>query len=155
MRRWLNWAALFVLAALMIAALAGLLGGQRAMNHLVETPAARLTVETPAIMRSGVFFETRVLVEATAPIAKPVVGVSASYWRDITINTTEPQAASEKSEQGMFLFEYDALEPGDVLEIKFDGQINPSLLAGTQGEIVLRDDERPIASIPLELTVLP
>ena len=45
--------------------------------------------------------------------------------------------------------------PGETLDIKIDGQINPSLFAGTQGRIELRDGERVLAAVPVEMTVLP
>jgi hypothetical protein len=154
-RHVLNWLSFALLLALLAVALSGALGGSSRPVTTADAPAAALSVKAPAVIRNGMFFEVAVDVAARRAIAKPVLAVSESYWRDITINTTEPQAASEKSERGMFLFEYDAMKPGDVLRVKFDGQINPSLFGGTAGRIELRDDKTPIASIPLQTRVLP
>ena len=47
------------------------------------------------------------------------------------------------------------LEPGERLRVKIDGQINPPLFAGTQGDIAVFDGERRIGAIPLRIKVLP
>ena len=154
-RRVLNWIGVIALVGLLGVAMTGVLGGGSRPVFEAETAAADLHVKTPAVLRSGMFFETAIEARARVPIAKPVLAISESYWRDITINTTEPQAASEKSEERMFLFEYEPLAPGDVLRVKFDGQLNPSLFGGTAGRIELRDDKRVLASIPLRLRVMP
>lgn len=154
-RKAMNWIGIFILLALLAVAMTGVLGGGKRPVTTVERPIADLRVKTPATLRSGMFFETDIEVRAREAIAKPVLAVSESYWRDITINTTQPAATSETSEQGMFLFEYEPMAPGDVLKIKFDGQLNPSLFGGTAGRFELRDDERVIAAIPAELTVMP
>lgn len=147
--------ALIGLTGLLALAASGLLGGGSRPVLAAKGPQAELRIKTPAVMRSGMFFETLVEVRARQAIAKPVLAISESYWRDITINTIEPAPASEDSETAMFLFEYEPMEAGDQLRVKFDGQINPSLFAGTAGRIELRDDTRTIASLPLDLTVLP
>lgn len=154
-RRMVNWIALFGLLALLVLAATGLLGGGSRPVTSVRTPAADLAVKTPSVLRSGMFFEAEIQARVKQPVAKPVLAISESYWRDITINTILPAATGEKSEEGMVLLEFDAMEAGDVLTLKIDGQINPSLFAGTHGRIELRDDERLLAAIPLELTVLP
>ncbi len=154
-RRAVNRIALIGLMGLLALAATGLLGGGSRPVLAAKGPQAELQIKTPGVMRSGMFLETQVDVRARQAIAKPVLAISESYWRDITINTVEPSPASEDSKAGMFLFEYEPMEAGDLLRVKFDGQINPSLFAGTQGRIELRDDKRTIVSIPLDLTVLP
>lgn len=151
----LNWISLAVLGAVMLAALLGAFGGGKAPDLTADAPAARLEVRTPRVLRNGIFFETRIRVTAKAPIANAVVVVPASLWRDMTVNTMIPAPSEEKAETGAFRFSYGALQPGDTLDIKIDGQINPPLFAGNSGSIALNDGERPIAAIPIEIMVLP
>ena len=150
-----NWVSLAVLAAIMLAALLGTFGGGKARSMVAEARAAQLEVHTPRVLRNGLFFETRIHVVAKAPIADAVIVVPASLWRDTTINTMTPAPGEEKAEQGAFRFSYGAMKPGDRLDIKIDGQINPPLFAGNSGSIELHDGERPLARVPLEITVLP
>lgn len=151
----LNWISLAVLGAVMLAALLGAFGGGKARSIAADAPAARLEVHTPRVLRNGMFFETRIHVAAKAPIADAVIVVPASLWRDMTVNTMIPAPSEEKAEKGNFRFSYRAMKPGDTLDIKIDGQINPPLFAGNSGSIALHDGERTIAAIPVEITVLP
>ncbi|MEG3181840.1 hypothetical protein [Sphingomonas sp. LT1P40] len=150
-----RWASLIVLSALMLAALLGAFGGGKVRPVTVDSATARLEVATPRVIRNGMFFETRIQVTAHQPIAKAVIAIPASLWRDMTINTMIPAPGEEKSEKGAFRFDYGAMKAGDVLDIKIDGQINPPLFAGTSGTIILHDGDRAIAELPLSITVLP
>lgn len=146
---------LIVLAALMIAALAGLFGGGKAPTLIARAPQATLAVHTNRVLRNGVFFETRIGITAQADLADATLLLPPGLWRDMTINSTEPQAASEDFKDGAFRFHYGKLAAGDTLEIKIDGQINPPLFRGTRGYVALADGDRRLVSIPLSITVLP
>ncbi|WP_422055907.1 hypothetical protein [Sphingomonas sp.] len=151
-RRWL---ALILLSVLMIAALAGVFGGGKTRAIVVSGPAAQLELRTPRVIRNGEFFESRIRVTARAPIAKAVIAVDATLWRDMTINTMIPAPAEESFKDGAFRFDYGPLKPGETLIIKIDGQINPPLFAGTEGTVAVLDGERELAALPLDITVLP
>lgn len=151
-RRWL---ALILLSALMVAALSGVFGGGKARPLTVTGDAAQLQVSTPRVIRNGVFFETLIRVTARTPIENAVIAVDATLWRDMTINTMIPAPSEESFKDGAFRLDYGPLKPGETLDIKIDGQINPPLFAGTDGTIALLDGERELARIPLTVTVLP
>jgi len=151
-RRWL---ALILLSALMIGALLGVFGGGKVRPLTATSDAATLEIRTPRVIRNGVFFETLIRVTARAPIEQAVFAVDAPLWRDMTINTMLPAPSDESFQDGAFRFDYGPLKPGETLTIKIDGQINPPLFAGTQGNVVVLDGERELAAIPLRITVLP
>jgi len=153
--RPLRWFMLFVLGAILLAALLGVFGGLKNPTVTASGTAATLRVNAPAVLRNGEFFEMRYALEAHRPLAKPTIAVAQSYWRDITINTMVPAPASEGFEDGFFVFEFDSLESGQAIEFKIDGQINPSLFGGTKGMVEARDDERTLARAVMELRVLP
>jgi len=146
---------LILLGGLLLAALSGVMGGGRNPELRRSGPAATISVTAPEILRNGEFFELRITIEATRSIAHPTIGVSSSYWRELTINTMFPAADKESFADGMFQFEYPALDAGDYLEIKIDGQANPTLFGGTEGFISLSDGNTEIARVPLTLRVLP
>lgn len=150
-----NVLSILVLGAIVAAALLGLFGGGKSPPVQVTTADATLTVTTPQTMRSGLFFETRITVAARRPIADVVIALPPALWRDQTINTTIPGADKEEGADGSFRFHYGALKSGETLEIKYDGQINPPLFAGTRGSIALLDGERPLADVPLNYRVWP
>ncbi|MFN4096895.1 MAG: hypothetical protein ACK4GG_09020 [Sphingomonas sp.] len=152
---WRRWIAIVLLAGVMIAALLGAFGGGKARPLIVERPGVRLEVATPRVIRNGVFFETLIRVTARAPIDNAVIAVDATLWRDMTINTMLPAPGEESFKDGAFQFDYGPLRPGETLDIKIDGQINPPLFAGTRGRIAVLDGGSELAAVPLDITVLP
>jgi hypothetical protein len=144
-----------ILTALMAAALAGVFGGGKAPPVIADSPEATLRVHTNRVLRSGLFFETRIRITAHADLADATLLLTPSLWRDMTINSIEPQAASEDFKGGAFRFHYGKLAAGKLLDIKIDGQINPPLFRGTRGKIALADGDPSLVSIPLHITVLP
>lgn len=150
-----RWIALALLSLLMLLALLGSFGGGNTRPLTVETHAARLKIVTPRVIRNGEFFEMRVQMTARQAVRKAVLAVPVPLWRDMTINTMIPSASEETVENGVFRFDYGALDAGETLDIKIDGQINPPLFAGTTGRVAFLDDARELAAVPLEITVLP
>jgi len=144
-----------ILAAIMIAALAGLTGGQPSRPRHAETDTALLSVKTPEVIRNGEFFETRIMVVAKQPLTDAVIAVSPGLWHDMTINTMIPAPGDERFADGSYRFSYGPIAAGDRLEVKVDGQINPPLFAGNRGTIALYDGDRPIGSRKIEIKVLP
>jgi hypothetical protein len=146
---------LVILGALLVAALLGVFGGQP--NPVVTTAAngARLTIKAPRVLRNGVFFEIRMTVEASRPIARPVIAISDSYLKDLTINTVLPDPASEGSEEGLLTLSYGAMKPGDRSAVKIDGQINPPLVGRNAGSIAIRDGRQVLVRRPVSLKVFP
>ena len=143
---------MLVLGALMLAAI---VAGSGNSERIVDSAAARMQVETPTLMREGVLFETRVTVVPRRDLADLRLGFSPGLWRDFTINTIVPAASEEKYEQGLFLLDYGPLRTGEPLVVKIDGQINPVFAMLNRGEIALFDGDRRLASLPLEVRVLP
>ncbi|URW75604.1 hypothetical protein M9980_13950 [Sphingomonas donggukensis] len=153
--RHANLLSLVVLGTLMALALSGVLAGGRSAPRVAETAAATVAVTTPTTLRNGEFFEMRIRVAAKAPIAKLGLALPPGLWRDMTVNTVIPAASEESFKDGAFRFDYGALGAGEVLEVKVDGQINPPLTVGTQGDVTLYDGDRAIAAVPLSIRVLP
>jgi hypothetical protein len=146
---------ILLLGAIVLAAMLGLFGGTPYAHRTVESEAAGLTVIAPETLRDGMFFEMRFEVLAKSDIAEPVLAVEPSLWRDVTINTFIPAPSEEEYKDGMFRFTFPALEAGDRMTVKVDGQINPSLVASTHGEIAIFDGERRLVGTPYALKVYP
>lgn len=150
-----NLLSILVLGALMAVAMTGLLAGDRTRVRDFEAAGARVTLSVPETLRNGEFFEMRLTLTATAPIADATIALPPALWRDMTINTMIPAAGEEEHKDGQFRFRYGALKPGEMLEIKIDGQINPPLTIGTAGEVALYDGGRRLGALPVAIRVLP
>ncbi len=147
--------AFVVLGGLVATAMTGVLGGRPSPVYVVSTPIAALEVKLARPLRSGVFFETRIRIDARRDIAKPVIGIDSTLWRDLTINSHIPAAADESFKEGQYRFEYAPLKAGDTLEIKIDGQTNPPLVGKLAGNITLLDGDHRLAQMSVSIPVLP
>ncbi|MGX7896391.1 hypothetical protein [Tsuneonella sp. HG222] len=147
--------ALGLLGSLLVVALAGAFGGQSSPPLVAKTELADLSVSTPAILRSGMFFETTVDVTAHADLADATIALSPSLWRSITINTSMPQAGEEEFSDKLFKLHYGPLARGEAIHLKLDGQVNPDLFLGNRGDVALFDGEREIGRIAVRVKVLP
>lgn len=147
--------AVVLLGSLLALAMTGTLGGAPAPRTLIHAPSADLQIKLARPLRSGLFFETHVRVVARRNIAKPVLGVDAALWRDLTINSQVPAASDERFEDGQYRFAYPSMKAGDTLEIKIDGQTNPPLVGRLDGSVDLLDGKTRLAGTHLSIAVLP
>jgi len=158
-RRWryrhASPASLIVIALFLLVACLGFLGGRPHPVHIADDGRVRLTVATADTLRSGMFFETRVLIEPRRPIGDVVLAISPQLWRDMTINSAIPAAEKEEFSDGMIRMSFGPGEPGKPIAIKFDGQVNPPLVGSTAGEMVVFDGDRRLAAVPIAMRVLP
>ena len=154
-RRGPRTAPLLLLCALMGAGLAGALGGQPSPVVQSKHDGTTLSVKAPHILRNGLFFETVIEVKSHQPVDDLVIAVSDQLWRDMTINTMIPAASEESFKQGFHRFSFGRLDAGEALRFKIDGQVNPPLFAGTQGEIAAYDGDRKLVGTPVTMRVLP
>jgi hypothetical protein len=146
---------MLLLGAFIGAAFTGIYGGTPNATLRAAGDRAVLTANVPRVLRSGQFFEMRFSLRATAPLADATLAIERTYLHDLTVNTMLPAGESERSSNGTFRFAYGPLEAGEVIDIKLDGQVNPSLFLGTAGAVSIADGDDVIARLPLELTVLP
>lgn len=147
--------ALALLSLLLGAAMLGVLGGAKSPWRMVEASRGTLAVKTPQTLRSGLFFEQNIRIDARSPVSDTVVAISPALWRDITVNTIIPAASEEEFSDGRYRLHFGPLAAGERFELKIDGQINPPLTLGTRGSIGWADGDQPIAEIPIAITVLP
>src|SRR5690606_6970909 len=119
---------LAVLGVMVLVALTGALGGAPNPTVRAEGAAGTIEIKAPQILRNGTFFEMDIAVVAQRPIAEPVIAISRSYLKDMTVNTHLPEPADMGFEGDAFTMTYPAMDAGDRLLVKLDGQINPPLI---------------------------
>ena len=150
-----NPASFIALGSLMMLAVLGLFGGQPHPTISVNAPSAEINLQLPQRIRNGQFFEMRIHVKTKRPFDDLTLAISSSYWHDLTINTMIPAPSEEKSEFGRYIFSYGRIDAGTDFTVKIDGQINPPLFRGNDGKVELRNGNSVIASIPVDMKVMP
>lgn len=153
--RHANPASILLIGALLVTAMFGVFGGQPHPTRRIDTPSAAIVLQFPEILRNGQFFEMRARVKAKRDFADMRLGLSTSYWHDLTINSMVPAASEETATNGEYQFAYGPVKAGEEVTIKFDGQINPPLFAGNKGFLTVLDGEAIMARTPIKLRVMP
>ncbi|WP_222927030.1 hypothetical protein [Sphingomonas gilva] len=148
-------APVWVLGAILLIALSGVLGGGKAEIMTASAPRADLTVKIPTTMRSGMFFEMQIDADVRSDISDLVIALPPGLWHEMTINTMIPAPEKESHEDGAFRFSYGPFRAGDKLSVKVDGQLNPALTVGTRGHVRLLDGDTPITALPVTIRVFP
>ena len=154
LRRHASILSLAVLGAVLAAGLSGYAGEKR-IGLAVDNAAGQFRLEAPSIVRNGNIIETRVRVVAKRRIGKLVIGIEPGLWRQITTNSTTPDAANESFADGLFRFAFDKLDPGKVFEFQINQQVNPNLIGANRGRVVFLDGNDVLAQIPVAMRVLP
>ena len=146
------WIGLFALFA--AAALAGLIG-QRPTRSQAASRDARVRLEAPAVVRGGLFFQARIDIRALAPVQHPRLVFDEGWLEGMQVNSIEPAAESESSRDGRLVLSYGALEPGDVLRVHLQFEVNPTNVGVRSYGLELDDAERPLVRLDRSIRVLP
>jgi len=143
-----------VFALISLAALAGFFG-QRSTTSAAVTPSVRMTLAAPETVRGGIFFQALVNIRALTPVEHPRLVLDEGWLEGLQVNSIEPAAESESGRDGRLVLSYGALEPGDLLRIYFQFEVDPTNVGERSFTLELDDEDRLLARIPRTLRVLP
>ena len=129
--------------------------GDRLVDHAIDNDAGRFEVKVPGVVRCGNVIESRIHLTAKRRIAKLVIAVDTTLWRQITTNSMVPAPGSEASAKGRHRFTYDPIDAGQTFDLQIQQQINPSLFGINHGRIAFFDGDEPLADLALDIKVLP
>jgi hypothetical protein len=141
-------------ALISLAALVGFIG-QRTSTSAATTPSVRMSLDAPEVVRGGIFFQSRIEIRALAPIEHPRLVFDEGWLEGLQVNSIEPAAESESSRDGRLVLSYGALEPGDLLRIWMQFEVNPTNTGKRAYTVELDDEDRPLTRIPRTIRVLP
>jgi len=154
-KSWRPLLLLVILGIPLLSALLGLLGGGTPRTATASTTAVKLTMETPRVLRSGNWFETQMIVDTTVDVADLTIAIDQALWRRMSVDTLVPDAKEAKSVDSRFVYSFGPVARGERFVFKLDGQIQPYGLRRLEGRVTVRDGERPLASLPVTVLVLP
>ncbi|MDP3676658.1 MAG: hypothetical protein Q8R44_16435 [Novosphingobium sp.] len=159
--RWLRPLLLWVAIGVPIAlALTGALGGGQPGRWVVQRESSDrtsriLVVETPWVIRSGNWFETRVEIVPPADVADLVVAIDDPLWRRMSIDTVLPDAEKAEYREGAFRLSFGPAKAGELRVVKFDGQIQPWGPRRLKGHYRVLDGDAAFADVAVSVTVMP
>jgi hypothetical protein len=142
------------LAIVLVPAFFGVYGNDATLE--ADASEVRFTVEGPARIRNGEFFEITVAVEAKQNIEDLVMLVGSGLLRDVTVNTLLPDPSEHGFRDDSFEFRFGPLNAGERLQVKIDSQINPDHTPSVNGDtIAVADSEEVLATVDYAIEVLP
>jgi hypothetical protein len=106
-------------------------------------------------VRGGLFFQSRLTIRAQREVQFPRILLDDGWVEGMQVNSIEPAPASEASRDGHVVLSYDKLEPGDVLRIWLQFEVDPTSSGHRPYGVELDDASTRLVRISHTLTVLP
>lgn len=154
-RLW-HLAATAGLSLVLIVALLGWFGPRSATKVATAGPH-RMTVEYPAITRSGVPAPFRVRVDQEQGFAGPVrIAVSDSFYEEFDFQNWYPNPTTEIGETDRVVYEFDP-PSGTTFEVSLDARTGPGQLGGKESYTaeLLGEKDEVLVSIDFDTLVMP
>jgi hypothetical protein len=130
--------------------------GQRPSSAEASRAAARLVVSTPAAVRGGLIFQTRIDIEARRSIAHPTLVLGGGWFDSMTLNSVQPGPAAQAARGDGVTLSYPALGAGGRMTVWLEWSANPTNLAwGRPETVALADGDSPLVSLTRHMTVFP
>jgi hypothetical protein len=130
--------------------------GQQPATSQAAGQGVRLRVSTPARVRGGLIFQTRIDISTSRRIAKPTLVLGGGWFDGMTLNSYQPPAASQASRGSAVTFTYPPLRAGGHMTAWLEWSVNPTNLAWERREpIVLDDGTTRLVGLNSTVTVFP
>ncbi len=153
-RVWYRRALLCMIAAFPVLALLNVFG-QRPTVSIAKSSVASLKITAPARLRGGLIFQVRAQIAAHRTIAKPQLVFSPGWWESMSVNSIEPNPASESTRNGTVVLSYGKLPAGRTLIVWIYFQVNPTNVGKRREDVELDDGSIAIARVHRALTIFP
>jgi hypothetical protein len=151
---WWRRAILSVALAVPVLALFNVFGQQPTTTRADSGPAT-VALSAPRTVRGGLLFQSKLTISATAAIDQPRLVLGDGWLEGMQVNTIEPGADSEGSQDGHLRLAYGRIEAGERLVIWVESQVDPTNVGERDYGVTLQDGDTPIAHVDRSITVLP
>lgn len=152
---WTRRVVLLLMSVLVVAAALGAVGQQARTERTTGVDGSTLTISFPDVLRSGIFFQGRLDVVAPRTLDEPTLVLGPGWAEELQINTIEPAADQEGSDDGAITLTYRRLDRGERLTVWLQFEVNPTASGRRDLWTELRDGDRILARSDRTLTILP
>lgn len=155
-RRGLWWrrALLVVIAAIPVLALIDVFG-QRAVISEASSPAATMTVDSPAHVRGGLIFTTRIVITPRRDFHDMRLVLDRGWFEGMTFNGSAPQPSNQSADGSRVVWDYGSLTAGSPFTIWISWQTNPTNVGSHPQTLTLEDGSTRVLVAHRTLTVFP
>jgi hypothetical protein len=151
---WVRRVLLALLAALLVAALANVFG-QRPVTTSAAVSPVKLSVYSPAHVRSGLYYEARFHIFAKAEIKQAILVLSSGWLEGMTVNTIEPGPLGEASDNGKLSLTLGHIPAEKSYLLFVQSQVNPTNVGRRAQDVWLYDGKKLLTKLHRTITVFP
>jgi hypothetical protein len=136
---------------------AGLLNvfGQRPGTSLASGPGATLKLYAASHLRSGLYYEARITIDAQRDLTNAVLVLNSGWIEGTTVNTIEPGPLGEASRNGNLELRLGHVPAGKSYILFMQLQVNPTNVGRRSQDVSLYDGGTLITSIDRTVTIFP
>ena len=153
-RVWVRRALIALLCLVPIFALANVFGQRPDTARGVAVPAT-MKLYAPAHLRSGLYYEARLSINAQHDLKDATVLLSSGWLEGMTLNTIEPGPIGEASRDGSIALELGHIPAGKRYLLFLQLQVNPTNIGRRDQSVDLYDGETKLLHIPRTVTIWP
>ncbi len=151
---WVRRGLLGLIAVVLVLALLNVFG-QRPSTVSATAPEAKLSLYAPTHLRSGLFFEARFHINASAEIKNAILVLGSGWLEGITVNTIEPSPVGEASRNGKIALTLGHIPATHSYILFIQSQINPTNVGRRSQNVWLYDGDRLLAKLDRTVTIFP
>jgi hypothetical protein len=129
--------------------------GQKVEPATASAAEARLEVEAPTAVRSGLIYEAQFTILAHRTLEQPTLVLDSGWFDGFTVNTMSPETKDWVQHDGRNYLSYDRVPAGTKLVVRLQYQANPTTVGSRDQDVALEDGGSPILSLDHETTVFP
>ncbi len=154
LERTARWVVVAALGAVLGAALLNVFG-QRDENLIAVGDGATLELSAPRALRSGLFFQGRVVIAAHRDLRRPTLVLHRGWLDAISVNTILPEPAKTASEAHGVALVFSPVRAGRTMTVFIEFQVNPTTFGRRDQGLELRDGDERVAAIERTVTIFP
>jgi len=143
-----------LLLLLVVVALANVFG-QKVATSRTAGDRAELTVEAPAAVRGGLFYQGEFTIRARRELRNATLVLDRGWLDGMHINTIAPAPVGEASRNGRLALDFGHVAAGDFVVARLQFQVNPTTVGVRPQDVALYDDTELVARVDRTVRIFP
>jgi hypothetical protein len=151
---WARRIALAMIAAVPVLALLNVFG-QHASPVTYSSPAASLVIDSPARVRGGLVFTTRIVITPRRQLANARLYLDNGWFQAMTLNGIAPQPSTEIAQGKWQVWDFGKIPARAAFDVWISWQANPTNIGQHSQAVALYDGGTQLMTAQHTLTVFP
>jgi hypothetical protein len=151
---WSRRVALLAVAAIPILGLLNVFG-QRAHSIMYRGDGASISIDSPAHVRSGLIFTTRIVIQPTRDLHHARLYLADGWFRGMTYNAIAPQPPTQTSSGRWVILGFGSIPAGQTFPVWISWQANPTNVGRRSQDVELYEGSTRLVTANRTITIFP